>query len=379
MIYLDNAATSAFKPEGVITGVTEYLKHPGNPERGCHAASLNAAGLVLDTRMKLADFFGMEDCSRVIFTGGLTESLNMVINGLFSENDHVITTIYEHNSVLRPLYRIGCEMTVCSVPGEMEAEVRKNTRAVIMNHVSNVTGQVQDIAAAGKICRKYGLLLIVDAGQSAGHVPLSMKDMGIDILCFSGHKGLMGMQGIGGICIRTDENIRSIKAGGTGFDSFSRVQPEEYPYRLEAGTLNVPGIVSLYHGIDFINEYTIENIAMHERKLRQRCLQQLEGIEGVEIYYGINCAAAADINVDLHSGISENIGIISFNIKGMDAGYIADQLSYRYDIAVRSGAHCAPLIHEYYGIGSSVRISFGLNNTEGDVDSFIEALKQVIG
>ncbi|MBQ0065498.1 MAG: aminotransferase class V-fold PLP-dependent enzyme, partial [Firmicutes bacterium] len=251
MIYVDNAATSYYKPECVKKGIMDYLSHPGNPGRGSHFSSLDASRIVFNTRLLIQEYFDAPSFEKVIFTSGITESLNIVLQGLIHKEDHVITSYLEHNSVLRPLYKSGCELSITDGTAEsIEKEIKDNTKAVVINHASNVTGEVQDIRSIGKLCRENHILFIVDSAQSAGVLPISMKEDYIDVLCFTGHKGLLGIQGIGGFCFG-DVDIPSFKVGGSGIHSFSKEHPQEYPTRLEAGTLNVPGIVSLQESIAF--------------------------------------------------------------------------------------------------------------------------------
>lgn len=363
MIYADNAATSYYKPECMIEAVSDYLRHSGNPHRSTHQTSMNASRIVLDTRMKLAEFF---DCSfqHIIFTSGITESLNMVIQGLLTENDHVITTYLEHNSVLRPLYRQKCEYSICSPKLEdIKASVLPNTKVIIINHVSNVTGEINDLKEIGQFCYDHHLLFMVDAAQSAGLLPISMKEDHIDILCFTGHKGLMGMQGIGGIALAHDVDIQPLKVGGSGILSFQKEHPATLPSRLEAGTLNVPGIVSLNASIDFIKQKGIHNILKYEQTLADAFYHQLSLNKEIVIY---------------REEGKKYVGIVSFNIKGMDANQVCDQLSNKYQIETRAGAHCAPLVHDHYHTSSMIRFSFGLNNTMEDVDQCIKAIRSII-
>ena len=362
MIYADNAATTYFKPPQMIEAVSAYLAHPGNPGRGSNHMAMDAARSVLDTRIKLADFFDC-DFRRVVFNGGITESLNTVIQGLFTPEDHVITTYMEHNSVLRPLYRLGCRLSICdgSVK-EIKELLRPDTKAVIINHVSNVTGEINDIGAVGAFCRENDILSVADTAQSAGAVPVSMKDDQLDILCFTGHKGLLAMQGVGGICIGEGIDIRPLKVGGSGFRTFDRNQPCEYPSVLEAGTLNVPGIISIGASLDYINERGISDILDHERRLADefcRLLKMTDEKERVTFYGDPG---------------KQKTGIVSLNIEGCDAGRLSDILSHEYEIETRAGAHCAPLMHRRYGTESMLRFSFGLNNTEEDVHRCAEAL-----
>ena len=363
MIYADNAATTFYRPESVIRGVSDYLRHPGNPGRGANHMAMDAARIVLDTRILLAEFFDC-DFRQVVFTGGVTESLNTVIRGLFGEKDHIITTYMEHNSVLRPLYRQGCQLSVCDGSlEEIRACLKKNTKAVIMNHVSNVTGEINPITHIGRFCRENGILFILDTAQSAGLLPVSMEKDQVDILCFTGHKGLLGLQGIGGICINGEISISPLKVGGSGFRSFDREHPTGYPESLEAGTLNVPGIVSLHYSLNFLKEKGISGILEHERKLADTLLQRVSEMERVTVY---------------RNPEKEHVGILSLNVEGMDAGKVSDSLSRRFSIETRAGAHCAPLVHEHYHTSSMVRFSFGLNNTMEDVKCCARALEQII-
>lgn len=366
MIYFDHAATSYWKPPQVVKGICSYLENPGNPDRGTHQISMNAARFVLETRIKLAQFFDADSFERVIFTSGLTESLNTVIKGLFGKEDHIITTIYEHNSVLRPLYQLqqnGTELSFCKSVDEMRGCIKKNTKAMIVNHASNVTGDIQDIKKIGELCHENGILFILDSGQSAGIIPISMKENYIDILCFSGHKGLLGMQGIGGIILNKEIKINPLKVGGSGIKSFDHIHPMEYPTALEAGTLNVPGIVSLYYSLQYLTEYGIQNIYKQESELYEYCYEKLLQLPGVKVY----------------RKEGKHVGVISFQADGFDNSYIGDELSYHYNIAVRTGAHCAPLIHEYYHTESLIRVSFGIQNTKEEIDVFMEALKEILG
>ena len=253
MIYLDNAATTLHKPERVADAVGEAMKTMGNSSRGTHAGSLGAARTITGARVKLAELFGCDDASRVIFTGNATEALNVVINGIVCPGDHVITTDWEHNSVLRPLYRLEKEQGIRLdfIPADrrgsidysaFERSLKPGTKAVICTHASNLTGNLMDLAAVGRMARENGSLFIVDASQTAGVFPIDMQELNIDVLCFSGHKGLMGPQGTGGLCIGQGTEIRPWKVGGTGIKTYSHFQPEDYPERLEAGTLNGHGI-----------------------------------------------------------------------------------------------------------------------------------------
>lgn len=359
MIYCDNSATSFYKPSQVLEEVTAFIQHPGNANRGIN---LDYSRKILYTRQFLANFFDFDDLNRVIFTSGITESLNIVLHGLFQEGDEVITTFYEHNSVLRPLNHIGVNHKVFDGTLESLKQIITNhTKGVIVNHVSNVTGHINDIESIGNYLKEKGILFIVDSAQSAGILPISMNN--IDILCFTGHKGLLGLPGIGGFIFKSHIHIPPLKQGGTGTHSFNLRQPEYLPDLLESGTLNIPGILSLYASIPYLNQRGITSIYQHEYDLAEAFYQGICDLDEVIIY-----------------GYEKNhIGIVSINIKDMDAGIVADLLFEKYGIETRAGAHCAPLVHKHYHTSSMIRFSFGLNNTMKDVNICIQAIHDIIG
>lgn len=363
MIYLDNSATTMFKPQIVIDSVAAYLGHPGNPGRGVNKASLQSGSIVYETRERIAKFFNFDNPSNVIFTSGITESSNTVINALVKKEDHIITSYLDHNATLRPLYHTGCDLTITNgTLEEISAAKKPNTKAVFLNHCSNVTGEVQDIEAVGKWCKENNLLYIVDCAQSAGVLKIDIQKCNIDILCFTGHKALMGMQGIGGFLVNTDIYLEPLKRGGTGIRSFDHDMPEQYPEHLEAGSINVPGIVSLYASIGFINEYGLDKIHDNEVKLRTQLLDYFATKDNVTVYKNDDKPA---------------IGVVTFNYDGIDPAKISDYLSTEHDIAIRAGAHCAPLVLEHYGIESCARVSIGMKNTKEDIDALIKALDQI--
>ena len=277
MIYLDNSATTLKKPDCVKEAVWNAMEQMGNSGRGGYQTALSASRMIYQARMAVSEFFDLNHPSGVVFTSNATEALNTVIQGLFSKGDHVITTVLEHNSVLRPLYmeqERGVELSIIGVDEQadvlyekLESAIKCNTKAVICTHGSNVTGNLVDIKRIGAVCRAHQLLFIVDASQSAGCIPISMKENQIDILCFTGHKGLMGPQGTGGICIRPQISIRPLKSGGTGVLSFLKEQPQELPEHLEAGTLNGHGIAGLLAAIGWLNQTTVEAVQEKEEKL----------------------------------------------------------------------------------------------------------------
>ena len=376
MIYLDNAATTIHKPEGVAQAMVQALSSLGNSGRGAHEATLDASRIIYGTREKLARLFGIKDPMRIAFTCNATESLNIAINGLFEKGDHVITTMCEHNSVLRPLYRLeenGVELSILpadskGVPayGELEQLIQKNTRAIVITHASNLSGNVTDLGRVSAIAQKYKLLLVVDASQSAGCIPIDVEKMEIDVLCFTGHKGLMGPQGTGGIYVREGLEIRPLKVGGSGVHSYDREHPKEMPTALEAGTLNGTGIAGLFSSLDFILDTGVETIHKKEMKLAKRFFDGIKDLPEVTVYG------------DWQN--SERTAIVSVNLGTEESGQVSDWLWEDYGIAVRAGAHCAPLMHKALGTEKqgAVRFSFSYFNTEEEVDAAIQALKEIL-
>ena len=376
MIYLDNAATTIHKPEGVAQAMVQALSSLGNSGRGAHEATLDASRIIYGTREKLARLFGIKDPMRIAFTCNATESLNIAINGLFEKGDHVITTMCEHNSVLRPLYRLeenGVELSILpadskGVPmyGELERLIQQNTRAIVITHASNLSGNVTDLGRVSAITQKYKLLLVVDASQSAGCIPIDVEKMGIDVLCFTGHKGLMGPQGTGGIYVREGLKIRPLKVGGSGVHSYDREHPKEMPTALEAGTLNGTGIAGLFSSLDFILDTGVEAIHKKEMKLAKRFYDGIKDLPEVTVYG------------DWEN--SERTAIVSVNLGTEESGQVSDWLWEDYGIAVRAGAHCAPLMHKALGTEKqgAVRFSFSYFNTEEEVDVAIKALKEIV-
>ena len=375
MIYLDNAATTLHKPQQVIDAVVHAMQSMGNCARGTHEEALDAARTVYDARVRLASLFGCPRADHVAFTANSTEALNIAINGLIDPGDHVISTDLEHNSVLRPLYRLEAEQGVelSFVPADklgnvdyadFERLMKPNTRAVVCTNASNLTGTVLDIERIAKTAHSHGALVIVDASQTAGCWPIDMKKMGIDVLCFTGHKGLMGPQGTGGICVKEGIEIRPFKVGGSGVQSYSRTHPAEYPTRLEAGTLNGHGIAGLGAAAKFISETGVENIHAKERSLMLRFYEGVKNIEGVTVY--------GDFTKD-------KTAIVALNIRDYESGEVSYELSQGYGIATRPGAHCAPRMHKALGtveVGA-VRFSFSFYNTEEEIDEAVRAVAEL--
>ena len=375
MIYLDNAATTLQKPRCVIDAVMQAMTTMGNAARGAHSSALSASRMVYDTRCKLAKLFGCQLPENVVFTCNATEALNIVLSGIFSSGEHVITTDLEHNSVLRPLYRLEKQgiISLSFVPADRQGRpdyaafaslIRPNTRAIVCTHASNLTGNMVDIAAVGKIAHEHGLLFVVDASQTAGVAPVHMEQMQIDVLCFTGHKGLMAPQGTGGLCIREGVEIRPFKVGGSGIHSYDKEQPKPYPTRLEAGTLNTHGIAGLSAALDFILETGVETIRAKEHVLVERFYEGISKIEGVTVYGDFS---------------GERTAAVALNIRDYDSGAVADALFEEYGIATRAGAHCAPRMHRALGTEArgAVRFSFSWFNTDADVDSAIHAIREM--
>lgn len=374
MIYLDNAATIMRKPDGVIAAVVKAMESMGNSSRGTHEGALDAARSVYRTRAKLGRMFGCA-AEQVVFTCNSTEALNIAISGTIDPGDHVITTDLEHNSVLRPLYRLEAEKGVelSFVPADrmgnvdyadFERLMKPNTRAVVCTHASNLTGNHVDIRRVGEIAHSHGALLIVDASQTVGCFPINIKEMGIDVLCFTGHKSLMGPQGTGGLCIGEGVEIRPFKVGGSGVQSYSKTQPVEYPTRLEAGTLNGHGIAGLGAALDFIEEVGMDAIFEKEHALMARFYQGVKDIEGVTVYGDFSRMRSP---------------VVALNIWDYDSSAVSDELSEYYGIATRPGAHCAPRMHMALGTEEqgAVRFSFAYFNTEDEVDAAIQAVREI--
>ena len=373
MIYLDNAATTRVKPKEVVEAVSEALMTLGNAERGTHSASLGASRTVFSTRMKLAKFFNAEGPSNIVFTMNATESLNIAIKGILEKGDAVITTCLEHNSVLRPLYQLrdeGVELSFVSADKfgrpnyeEFESLIKPNTKAIISTAGSNLTGNLVNIKRVGEIAKKHGLIFVVDASQTAGVFPIDVKELNIDILCFTGHKGLLGPQGTGGLYVRDGVEVKPYLSGGTGVQTYNEHQPVEMPTRLEAGTLNGHGIAGLDAAIDYINEFGMQTIHDKEMSLMWRFYNGVKDIEGVKIY--------GDFDV------KDRCPIVSINLSDYESGAVSDELFTRFEIATRPGGHCAPLMHKALGTvdQGAVRFSFSHFNTEEEVDTAINAVR----
>lgn len=376
MIYMDNAATTLQKPECVAKAVVNAMNSFGNAGRGLNDASMGASRVVYDTREKLCRLFHGENPKQFAFTSNATESLNTAIQGLIGPGDHVITTMLEHNSVLRPLYEreaVGVELTIlrCDTYGnisyeEIEAAIRENTKAIVCTHGSNLTGNLTDIGRIGAIAKKHGILLIADASQTAGLIPIDVQEMQIDVLCFTGHKGLYGPQGTGGIYVRPGVEIKPLKRGGSGIETYNKNHPAQMPTALEAGTLNSHGIAGLNAALTYIEETGVEHIC---QLALERMWQFYEGvcdIPGVTVYGDF-------------SG-KERVPIVSLNIEDFDSAEVSDELLTEYGIATRAGGHCAPLMHEVLGNveQGAVRFSFSHFNTQEEVEKAISAIRELV-
>ena len=377
MIYLDNAATTMHKPQTVIDAVAQAMCSLGNAGRGATSGALDAARTIHGCRAKLARLLGCPRADHVCLTPNSTAALNTAINGVVRRGDRVVTTVLEHNSVLRPLNRLAAEQGVtvehagCDANGaldyeELERLVTPGTRAVVVTHASNVTGNAVDIARVAALAHAAGALVIVDASQSAGTAHIDMQAMGLDVVCFTGHKGLMGPQGTGGLAVAEGVDVAPWAMGGTGVHSFDALQPMEWPTRLEAGTLNGHGVAGLSAGLDFIEaQGGVEAIAAHERALADRFLAGVREIPEIKLYGALDQPVRS--------------AIVSLNVGDIDSAEISDALMQGWGIATRPGAHCAPLMHRALGTERQgvVRFSFGYFNTDKEVDIAIDALRDL--
>ncbi|MBR6331981.1 MAG: aminotransferase class V-fold PLP-dependent enzyme [Dehalococcoidales bacterium] len=376
MIYLDNAATSFHKPQEVIDAVVNAMKTMGNAGRGVNDASLDASRMLYDTREKLAKLFNSTDPCNVAFTCNSTEALNIALKGLLDPGDHVITTELEHNSVLRPLYELeakGVELTIIEADkkglidyDDFDKSFRPNTKLVVCTHASNLTGNMLDITLIGRKAHDHGALFVVDASQTAGVFHIDVQAMDIDVLCFTGHKSLLGPQGTGGIVVREGLKVRPLKTGGSGVKTYSKTHPADMPTALEAGTLNSHGIAGLNAALDYLERVGIDNIREKELSLMWRFYNGIKDIEGIQIY--------GDFSKPLRSPI------VSFNLAEFDSSTVGDELYNTYDISVRTGGHCAPLMHKALGTidKGAVRFSFSHMNTEEEIDEAIAAIRDMI-
>lgn len=377
MIYLDSAATAYHRPPQVADAVADAIRHLGNGGRGAHEIALSTDRMLFETRQQLSDLFGADGAEQVAFTANATAGLNMAIQGLFVPGDHVITTAAEHNSVLRPLYhmeRMGVKLSILPADrqgrlclDELDWLVRPETKALVCTHASNVTGNLNDLKFLGEWCEGRGILLVVDASQTAGVFPVHMEQMGISVLCFTGHKSLLGPQGTGGICVRRGLFVASLLMGGSGVQSYEREHPRQMPTALEAGTVNSHGINGLHAALSYIREQGMDT-------LRGKELERMW-----QFYDGVSAEQSVTVYGDFSDRDRLRAPIVSLNIGSYDSGEVSDILAVDYGIATRPGAHCAPLIHEALGTRErgAVRFSFSHFNTEKEVETAVLAVREL--
>lgn len=375
MIYLDNAATTFPKPDAVYNSVMECMKnYAANPGRGSHDMAIKASQKVMETREEIAEFFNISNLFNIIFTSSATEGLNIGIKGVLKEGDHVITTAMEHNSVLRPVNFLGKKGVKCTIVSadkegyvdvkDIEKKIEANTKMIIVNHISNVTGSIQDIESIGALAKKNNIIFMVDASQSAGVMDIDVTKFNIDILALPGHKGLLGPQGTGVLYIREGLEVEEFKSGGTGSNSYSVEQPNFLPDKFESGTLNTPGIAGLCEGVKFIKKVGTKNIRKHEIELTRQLISGFKAQKYV-ILYG-------------RSTIENRGAVVSFNIDGIDSSEGAALLNSK-GICIRSGYHCAPLVHYVIGTNKkgTIRVSPGYFNTAEDIEKLVKAVEEI--
>ena len=377
LIFLDNGSTSFPKPDEVYRFMDHFYRNFGvSPGRSGYDLCQETAALVDETRKTLAAFVHGGNPDRLCFSSNSTDALNLIIFGMLKPGDHAVTTTLEHNSVLRPLYHLsqaGVEVDHVPFdgagfvdPDELRDRFRPTTKLVVVNHASNVIGTVQPIREIGRHCRERGIPFAIDASQSAGKVPIDIEDACVDVVAFTGHKSLLGPTGIGGLYVREGIDIRLTRAGGTGVRSAVRTHPEEYPYRLEYGTLNVLGIAGLHAGVRWILDRGLA--ALHERDmaLTRRLRDGLGGIDGVTLY--------------CQDDLDGHISVLAFNVDGMEALDVGTLLDVDHNVACRTGLHCAPLLHEQLGtdrLHGAVRFGIGPFNTEADIDAAVSAVAEI--
>jgi cysteine desulfurase family protein len=378
IVYLDNASTTFPKPKEVLDATLDaYARFGLNPGRSGYDLCPVTGELVAETRRELTRFFGGSDPERLVFAFNATDALNMAIQGIAESGDHVVSTTIEHNSVIRPLNHLAREHGVSVEfvpvgsdgwvdPAEIARRLKRNTKLVVVNHGSNVIGTVQPLEEIGRACRRRGVLLLVDASQTAGVVQINVEKMGIDVLAFTGHKSLLAPTGIGGLVVRDGVSIRPTRFGGTGVDSVNPYQPEEYPNRLEAGTRNVLGIAGLHFAQGYIAKRGMANIFRHEMELFARLQQGLGEIEGVTLLGT--------------TSLENRLPVLSFNLAGREPAKVGALLGANYGIATRTGLHCAPLIHRQMGTEErwTVRLSVGPMNTANDIEAAIAAVAEIV-
>lgn len=368
MIYLDNAATSFYKPKEVKMAISDSINSlTANPGRSGHKLSNKVAEEIFNTREKLKEFFHAPN-HEVVFTKNCTESLNLAIRGILKPGDHVLCTIYEHNSVLRTLKYLetnGVEVTIvdcdmCEIETKLREKIRENTRLIITTHISNVTGDMCDIDSVGKLCREHNIIYLVDGAQSCGHVEINLESSNVDLFAFAGHKGCLAITGVGGLLVRNNIKLNPILFGGTGTESENLNQPKDIPEGLEAGTIPTIPIISLKAGIEFLDK-NFDKIIKIEEKLSKYTYFSLKKLNFLEIY---------------SNEASKNV--FSFNIENMDASIVANELNEKYSICVRAGLHCAPLIHsKKNNMRGAIRVSLDFQNSKEEIESLCYALTKI--
>jgi len=378
MIYFNNAATSWPKPESVYQEVDQFFRNSGmNPGRSGSAETLDSARMIFEIREKIADFFSIKDSAHLVFNSGATESLNTVLKGVLKSGDHVITSKMEHNSILRPLERLKTEreIEVDHINLDLESAevdyqslknaIKDNTRLIAISHASNVLGTVNDLQKIGELAAAEGILFLVDAAQTAGVIPIDVDKMKIDFLAVPGHKSLFGPPGVGALYVRDSETLLPLKEGGTGANSLSIKQPKIMPDYLEAGTLNTPGIIGLGAGIKFIQNEGLENIHQQEMNLLKKLIDGLTSLAAFKVY------GKKDTN--------NRTAVTAFNLEGCSSNQLAFKLQHDYDIQLRAGLHCAPLLHKFLGTDDLglLRISPGYFNTEAEVNELLNILEKI--
>ena len=378
MIYFNNAATSWPKPEVVYQTVDNFFRNAGmNPGRSGSAEKLDADRMIFETREKIADFFSIKNSAHLVFNSGATESLNTVIKGVLKKGDHVITSKMEHNSIIRPLERLKMERELevdyidldkesAEVDYQaLENSVRDNTKLIAISHASNVLGTVNNLEQIAELAAAEDILFLVDAAQTAGVIPIDVEKMKIDFLSVPAHKSLFGPPGLGVLYVRNSEKLRPLKEGGTGTNSLSTTQPVIMPDYLEAGTLNTLGIIGLGAGIEFIQNQGITNIHQKEVRLLKKLILGLNSLAGIKVYG--------------KKDTGNRTAVTAFNLEGYSSNQLAFKLQHDYDIQLRGGLHCAPLLHKFFKTDKQgmLRLSPGYFNTEAEVDEFLNIMESL--
>lgn len=378
-IYLDNAATSFPKPASVAQAIVEHFRCGAPAGRGSYAEAVESSARVANCRHRAAGLLGAESRERILFTFNGTDSLNIALHGLLNAGDHVVTSVLEHNSVLRPLRELQCRCEVevtqvpadrfgCVAPDDFRRALRPTTRLVALVHASNVSGAIQPVAEIGRIAHDAGALFLVDAAQTAGHVPINLREFPIDLLACSGHKGLLGPLGTGLLYLHpgVEQRLRSFRQGGTGTQSEDDRQPDSLPDKFEAGNLNVPGLVGLEASVAFLQERGVATLAEHVRQLTQQLLDGLAEIPAVRVFGPPTT--------------HNRVGVVSISVRDYDPQELAAILEQGWRIQARAGLHCAPGAHRSLGTlasGGTVRFSVGQFNTRDDIDAAVRALREI--